>query len=238
MVLVPTIVSVDAPLTDAVAVRIDNAVSYVGEVWPEDVLVDHGIIQQAPKELNRAGACDIMSIHTALWDWRLAHEDTGLAYHADVAALASECLAELEANAEAIYQVTPKGIDTIMDLYRREVEFCIRIGTSRPEEGSEHIVAYALEHQTGRHFLHGDLVGLGVFFMTRLQDNEPEWAVDLMKRLGLRYRCPDATPDEIRSMLETLKTFKDEQDLFYSVLDARPLTPDCIDEAMDALYAT
>jgi glycerol dehydrogenase-like iron-containing ADH family enzyme len=235
MVLVPTIISVDAPLTDAVAVRVDNAVRYVGEVWPEDVIVDHEIIRQAPAHLNRAGACDIISIHTALWDWQLAHRDTGLDHHEDVAHLARQCLAELEQNADDIYQVTPRGIDTIVDLYRREVEFCIRIRTSRPEEGSEHIVAYALEHLTGRHFLHGDLVGLGVFLMSRLQQNEPGWAAALMDRLGLRYQCPDATPAEIRQTLGTLKAFKDKQELFYSVIDTRPLTPEFIDDAMEAL---
>lgn len=230
MVLVPTIISVDAPLTNMIAVRVDKTVQYIGDIFPEELLIDHTLIQAAPKELNRAGACDIASIHTALYDWRLAHENTGEAYHPDVAKLAEDCLNVLDANASEVYNVTPKGIDTIVDLYRREVKFCAEIGTSRPEEGAEHIVAYGLEHLTRRHFLHGDLVGLGILAIAHLQQNEPDWALDLIKRCGLRYECPDASLDEIRQTLTTLKAFKDEAGLFYSVVDTEPITGAWVDK--------
>ncbi|MEA3364720.1 MAG: iron-containing alcohol dehydrogenase, partial [Candidatus Hydrogenedentes bacterium] len=169
MILVPTIISVDAPFTDTVGVRVDNVVKYVGKISPEELIVDYDLIQQAPPELNRAGAADIASIHTALYDWQLAHAHNGEPFDAEVAKLARECLKELDANAEEVYKVTPRGIDTIVELYRREVEFCARIDTSRPEEGAEHIVAYNLEKLTHRHFIHGDLVGLGIFVIARLQ---------------------------------------------------------------------
>ena len=142
---------------------------------------------------------------------------------------------ELDANAAEVYNVTPRGIDTIVDLYRREVEFCARLGTSRPEEGAEHIVAYNIENITHRHFIHGDLVGLGIFVIARLQRNKPAWAEDLMRRLGLRFACPDASLAEIRTCLETLKTFKDEAGLFYSILDEAAVTSDFLDTTMREL---
>lgn len=235
MVLVPTIVSVDAPLTNMIAVRVDKTVQYIGDIFPEELLIDYTLIQKAPKELNRAGACDIASIHTALYDWKLAHKAIGEAYHPDVAALAAECLAELDRNAAEVYDVTPKGIDTIVDLFRREVEFCARIGTSRPEEGAEHLVAYNLEHITRRHFLHGDLVGLGIFAMARLQNNEPAWAADLIQRCGLRYTVPDASSQEIRQCLRTLRAFKQHAGLFYSIVDERDIDDTFIEDTMAAL---
>lgn len=225
MVLVPTIISVDAPLTNMIAVRVDKTVQYIGDIFPEELLIDHTLIQAAPKELNRAGACDIASIHTALYDWRLAHHNTGEAYHDEVARQARDCLNILDANASEVYEVTPRGIDTVVDLYRREVKFCAEIGTSRPEEGAEHIVAYAMEHLTRRHFLHGDLVGLGILAISRLQQNRAAWALDLIRRCGLRYECPDADLEEIRQALATLKAFKDRAGLFYSVVDVEPITP-------------
>lgn len=237
MVLVPSIVSVDAPLTNMIAVRVDKKVQYVGDLFPEELIIDYTLIQKAPKELNRAGACDIASIHTALHDWRLAHEHTGEAYHPEVAILARECLEELDRNAQEVYDVTPKGIDTIVDLFRREVEFCARIGTSRPEEGAEHIVAYGMEHLTRRHFLHGDLVGLGIFTMARLQKNDPCFAADLVRRCGLRYTVPEASRAEIRTCLETLKRFKQEAGLFFSVVDTEAISEDFIEETLAALYA-
>lgn len=232
MILVPSIISVDAPLTNTVAVRVDKKVQYVGDIYPEELIVDYDLIQQAPPELNRAGACDIASIHTALWDWKLANEKAGERYDEAIAREARACLNELDRNACEVYGVTPKGIDTIVDLYRREVEFCARFGNSRPEEGSEHIVAYALEHLTRRHFIHGDLVGLGIFAMARLQHNDPEFATNLMRRVGLRFGCPDASPDEIRQGLSTLREFKEEAKLFYSVVDTHPITDEFVSETV------
>jgi glycerol-1-phosphate dehydrogenase [NAD(P)+] len=235
MVLVPSIVSVDAPLTYTVGVRVDKTVQYVGLIFPEELIIDHTLIQSAPAYLNRAGACDIASIHTALHDWRLAHKNNGEAYHEDVAVLAQECLDELDRNASEIYNVTPKGIDTIIDLYRREVKFCCEIDTSRPEEGSEHIVAYHIEHLTRRHFLHGDLVGLGILAMSKLQDNRPEYAIDLMDRCGLRYECPDASLEEIRLAVAGLRAFKNQAGLFYSVVDTTPVTEDLVQFVLDTV---
>ncbi len=235
MILVPTIVSVDAPLTNMIAVRVDKTVQYVGDIYPKELIIDHTLIQKAPKELNRAGACDIASIHTALYDWKLAHRAVGEAYHPDVAELAAQCLAELDRNAAEVYDVTPKGIDAIVDLFRREVEFCARIGTSRPEEGAEHLVAYNLEHITRHHFLHGDLVGLGIFTMSRLQNNNPGWAADLIRRCGLRYTVPDASPQEIRQCLCSLRAFKENAGFFSSIVAERDMDEAFIENVMAAL---
>jgi glycerol dehydrogenase-like iron-containing ADH family enzyme len=221
MVLVPSIISVDAPLTNTVGVRVDKTVRYVGDIFPEELIVDYTLIQKAPKELNRAGACDIASIHTALHDWKLARDHNGEAYDEAIAVMAQECLDELDRHAAEVYDVTPKGIDTVVDLYRREVKFCAELGSSRPEEGAEHIVAYNMEHITRRHFLHGDLVGLGIFVISHLQQNNPEYALDLMQRCGLRYPCPDASAEEIRQSILTMRAFKEQSGLFYSVVDER-----------------
>ncbi|HRI87476.1 MAG TPA: iron-containing alcohol dehydrogenase [Candidatus Hydrogenedentes bacterium] len=235
MVLVPSIISVDAPLTNTVAVRVNKKVQYIGDIYPEELIIDYDLIQQAPKELNRAGACDIASIQTGLFDWKLAHDAFGERYDEGIAQEARACLLELDRYASEVYEVSTKGIDLVVDLFRREVEFCARFGNSRPEEGSEHIVAYAMEHLTRRHFIHGDLVGLGIFAMTRLQNNEPDWAVDLMKRVGLRYTCPDASRDEIQTVLLGLKQFRDSAGLFTSVVDTAPITEEFVQGCLQEL---
>lgn len=236
MVLVPTITSVDAPFTNMVAVRVGHSVRYVGDRYPEHIIVDYGLIREAPKVLNRAGACDIASIHTALHDWRLAAQLQGEPYDEAIAQRARQCLLELDRNASEVYDVTRKGIDTLVELYCREVAFCAELGNSRPEEGSEHLVAYHLEHLTHRHFLHGDLVGLGIFCMARLQANAPEWAADLLVRTGLRFQCPDATRDEVRTALRHLREFKQAHGLFLSVVDTEPITEDFVQDTLAALY--
>lgn len=237
MILVPTIISVDAPFTNMIGVRVDNAVKYVGDIWPEEILIDYALIQEAPPELNRAGAADIASIHTALHDWKLANTHAGEAYDKEAANLAEQFLAELDGHAAEIHKVTPKGIDTLVNLFVREAALCARAGTSRPEEGSEHLVAYNMEYITKRHFIHGDLVALGIFLMSRLQQNSPGYAEDLLNRLGLRYDVPGVSPEEIRTCLETLLSFKTAQKQFFSVVDTTPITPKFIEEALDELLA-
>ena len=49
---------------------------------------------------------------------------------------------------------------------------CLRVGHSGPEEGSEHYFAYAAEALTGRSFVHGEIVGLGVVLMSGLQGRD------------------------------------------------------------------
>jgi len=235
MILIPTIISVDAPLTNMVAVRVENKVNYIGDIFPEELLIDYTLIQQAPPELNRAGAADIASILTGLHDWALARDNNNEAWDAQADHEARLCLNELDRYADDVRRVTPRGIDTIVDLYRREVEFCARIGTSRPEEGSEHLIAYNVERITKRHFVHGDLVALGIHLMTRLQDNNHPWAVDLMDRVGLRYRVPGLTPAELKTTLATLKEYVDHEKMFYSIVNEKPITPDFIEWALQAL---
>ena len=236
MVLVPSIVSVDAPLTNMIAVRVDKSVTYVGDIFPEQIIIDYDLIRKAPKELNRAGAADIASIHTALHDWALARDEQGEAYDDAIAEQARQCLEELDRNAPDVHDVNPKGIDTIVDLYRREVEFCARLGSSRPEEGAEHLVAYHIEHLTRRHFVHGDLVALGLFAMSRLQGNRPSWIVELMDRIGLRYRVPGVTADEVAQCLTGLAQFTQESQAFYSVVDTTPITADFVADVTAGLF--
>lgn len=69
---VPTIVSVDAFFTHEIAIRDNGVVKYIGDAVPQQVFVDYGIIQTAPKILNRSGLGDILSCHTGLFDWKLA----------------------------------------------------------------------------------------------------------------------------------------------------------------------
>ncbi|OQB36649.1 MAG: hypothetical protein BWY09_01859 [Candidatus Hydrogenedentes bacterium ADurb.Bin179] len=90
-----------------------------------------------------------------------------------------------------------------------------------------------MEHLTRRHFLHGDLVGLGILAISKLQQNRPDWALDLVRRCGLRYECPDAGIGEIRAALSTLKSFKEQAGLFYSIVDTAPITQEWVEEVIE-----
>lgn len=224
-ILAPSIVSVDACLTDAIAVRRQGRVHYLGQVYPEAVLIDFELICQAPPELNRAGAGDILSIHTALFDWQLAHQQNNEPYFPEIAEQSRALLHTLFAHADAIREATPEGIQILVELFRAEVHLCYRAGSSRPEEGSEHFWAYNLEYRTRRPFVHGDLIALGVLLMSALQENDLPGIKARIQDLGLRH-TPEALqiPEEVlRDSLITARDYAIDDQLNFSTLNVRPV---------------
>jgi glycerol dehydrogenase-like iron-containing ADH family enzyme len=231
LVLVPSIVSVDACVTSAVGVRDGGRVHYVGDARAELLLVDFDLIRAAPPRLNRAGAGDILSIHTGSFDWLLAHTRTGERYDRRIAERCAELLLELERNAGEIREVSEKGIRTLVELYRAENDFCEAFGNSRPEEGSEHFFAYNAELRTGKQFVHGEIVCLGILLMSRLQENRSEWVGMLLEDLGVLYRPIDIglERNEVRESLLTLREYCDQEKLPHTIAVEKELSEEVTD---------
>jgi glycerol dehydrogenase-like iron-containing ADH family enzyme len=240
LILIPSIVSVDACVTHSVGVRDEGRVHYVGHVKPERLLVDFNLIREAPPRLNRAGAGDVLSIHTGSFDWLLGHTKDGERYDRQVAQRCAELLLELERNAAEISRVSDKGIRTLVELFEAENDLCEGFGSSRPEEGSEHFFAYNAELRTGRHFVHGEIVCLGILLMSRLQENRPEWVMALLEDLGVLYRPPDIglEPGELRASLSTLAAFCRQEDLPYTIIREALGGPNAIDTLISDLLET
>jgi len=237
LILIPSIVSVDACVTSSIGVRDQGRVHYVGQVKPERLLVDFRLIREAPPRLNRAGAGDILSIHTGSFDWLLGHKKDGERYDRQVARRSADLLEELERNAAEISQVTDKGIRSLVELFQAENDLCEEFGNSRPEEGSEHFFAYNAEFRTGKQFVHGEIVCLGILLMSRLQDNRPQWVMALLEDLGVLYRPADIglEPGELRDSLSTLHEFCNQERLPTSIIGDTLKVPNAIDALISDL---
>jgi glycerol dehydrogenase-like iron-containing ADH family enzyme len=238
LITMPSVISVDAFLTDQAAIRDEGLVRYVGNIWPETVILDHDLIRSGPVRLNRAGAADVLSIHTALVDWRIASEDREESYSPEVAQEALEILVRLELAADEIREITPAGINKLVELLSAEVRLCSELGSARPEEGSEHLFAYNFEKLTGKRMIHGELVGTGIFMLSRLQRNDPQGVATMMDKFGIRYRPSpeDATREDLRQTLLTLEEFVATEKPFYSRVNRGGLDADRIDAWLDELY--
>jgi glycerol-1-phosphate dehydrogenase [NAD(P)+] len=214
LVLVPSILSVDAAFTKAIGVREGGRVRYVGAVYPEHLLIDYGLLQAADPVLNRAGAGDILSIFTALWDWREAGARGGEPYDADIAGQSRDLLQRLFEGARAIGDVSEEGLRLLADLYVGEVRLCERVGNARPEEGSEHHFAYCLEHRTRRHYLHGALVGMGVLLAGDYQGQDVAPVRRFLEEARLDASCGalGATRDEVRDCLRGIGQYVSQED--------------------------
>jgi glycerol dehydrogenase-like iron-containing ADH family enzyme len=228
LVQMPTITSVDAGFTDAIGVRDDGRVRYVGRVVPELVALDLPLIRSAPAVLNRAGIGDVLSCHTGLHDWRLA-SDAGIGHAWDerLAALGRTLLDELADAVADIAAVSDEGIRFLTGAYRRIGAACAWAGHSRFEEGSEHFWAYAYEAATRRPHIHGELIAFAVCALAAVQGNDPETARSIVVAAGTRANPIDLgiSEGEFTGALLGLSSYARAQGLDVGVTDLHPVTP-------------
>ena len=225
LLLLPSIVSVDACVTNTVAVRTGGGVEYRGFVVADAIVVDADLVRRAPAQLNRAGIGDLLSIHTALWDWQAGDRAGRSMYRPGIAAAAAAVLDRIDDMADEIGDVSPAAVEAIVRGYAEVNALCLDVGHSQPEEGSEHYLAYRLEAMTGRSFVHGELVGLGTVTMAIAQGHDPERPVRILERSQVAWR-PDELglePTVLEHALAGLPAFIGEQRLPYSVIDETDL---------------
>ena len=176
LVVLPTALSVDAFITAASGIRRDGCVFYVETKPPENLILDLDVIAKAPAFVRAAGITDVMSIATGSWDWKFAHErgknPAGMEFISWVYDNAQSILSGVLDCAEAAGRGDKDGLKTLYDCLAMEVQLCNQVGHARPEEGSEHYFAYAVENVMGHGLPHGDLVGPGIMIMAGLQGQD------------------------------------------------------------------
>jgi len=240
LVSTPTILSVDAFVTPAAGIRRGHRVEYVGQTSPDPLVIDYDLIRTAPPELNIAGVGDLLSIHTACFDWELAHRAGRSEYpfRAEDIAAARAILAGTMAKADAIRACSDDGLRAIVEGYMQVNTLCLPAGHYRVEEGSEHYLFYELEERLKRSFIHGWIVGLGVHLLSRLQDNQHAEAVAFMDAVGLRYQPVQMEirrDDLVASLLNLRGYVEGRSDLWHTIIHERALTPKWIEEALKTL---
>lgn len=234
LVQIPTITSVDAGFTDAVGVRDAGRVRYVGQIVPELVLLDVALVRDAPPQLNRAGIGDVLSCHTGMFDWRLATDaGHGPRWDDRLAALATTLLDELEEAVDDVAAVSEAGVRFLAGAYRRIGAACRAAGHSRFEEGSEHFWAYAYEHRTGAHPVHGEIIAFAVCALAHVQGNDPDRPRRIVERSGVRVHPTDLGIDRatFEAVLSELAEYARAEDLDVGVVDLRPVTAGQVDAA-------
>ena len=235
--MIPTALSVDAPFTWASGYRENGAVRYLETTVPERLLVDLDVIAAAPERIRAAGITDVLSIATGAWDWRFAEEQgrnsPDLAFQPWADRIALELLELALDTAGAAGRGDHDGLRTLLDALALEVQLCNQLGHSRPEEGSEHYFAYAVENQVGKGLPHGDLVGPGIVLMAALQGQPVERLVAALRACHVPL---DRIPVEIvRATLLELPAYCTRHDYPFGiahVLGDRDLEP-----AIATLYA-
>ena len=241
---IPTALTVDAPWGHRAAIRYDGVVRYVGFAIPKAVYIDYGIVQNAPKRLNLSGVGDVLCFHTADFDWKLSEKDNQFGnwpYDEDIAMQAKEKLDSLLNNLPEIKAMSEKGIRIICNSFQFGGAAFHAFGWNpRPLEGFDHLFFYALEHRTRKHFIHGYPVMLGIYLGSLLQNNRPEWVLDVVKNgcgIDIRPEEMKITWKDVKDTLLDLGNFVKEKGYMYTIASKEGLiTEEWIEQARKMLY--
>lgn len=230
--IMPSIISVDAFLCSSIAIRVDNKVKYVGESKPREIIIDYDLIKKAPKYLNRAGVSDTISITSALGDWIIAREEAGENFDQTVFNRAKKIAKDLMDARTEIKEVSARGIKALVDGFYEEVFLCEEWGNARPEEGSEHFLAYCLESLTGKHYIHGNLIGMNILISLFLQEEHAQFSFDFIKhffediQLNFTPEHQDISYEQLKMALKRVKTYVMDESLHYSIYNSPNLVID------------
>lgn len=242
---VPTILSVNAVYGQRSAVRVNGTVRYVGWAAPESVFIDYDIIRAAPKQMNYSGIGDILCFHTGVLDWKYA-SDKGVCepkwpYDPH---LAQQSLDKVEAvlrHQDDIRDLTDIGIDVLIDGLKWGTSYHGSGWCPRHIEGIDHFVFYALEKLTGKKFLHGQPVCLGIVIGSILHNSRADEMLHAIVNISLDIR-PEAmgiTWGNVTEALTGLRQFVTDDGLWRSIAHDVEITPKFVDELrqrLDAAY--
>jgi glycerol-1-phosphate dehydrogenase [NAD(P)+] len=239
LVTIPTVISVDAFVTPAAGIRYQHRVEYIGEASPDPLVIDYDLIRTAPYDLNISGVGDLLSIHTATYDWEVAERagNSEFVYSERDVIKAREILRIIRQHTEDLKSFSDQGIRSLVESYMTVNTICLPAGHYRVEEGSEHFLFYELEERLQKTFIHGQIVGLGIYVMSRIQENQPEWITGLMDELGLRYQPADLgiSKETLIDSLLSLKSFTEARGHWYSIVQEAPINMTLAKEAISGL---
>ena len=253
LVVLPTILSTDAFLTDATGVRENGCVRYLPSKAPDTVIIDMDVLCNAPPAMRASGAADVLSIATALWDWQEAEKmganPSNQQLTPQATGIANTLLQTLLDNAREIGRGTPTGLKLLLDLLCMEVQLCYQCGHSRVEEGSEHYFVYAIENHltppeeggpdnetiNGEPLLHGELVGLGILLMAVLQSQPWTQYRHALECLQINYFPSAIARDAIAETLINLSDYVAQHQLPYTVATSLRITPDIAERTIQTI---
>jgi glycerol-1-phosphate dehydrogenase [NAD(P)+] len=233
-VLVPTITSSNAQFSDFISVRRGGSpAGFKEEGLPRHVIVDFALIQMAEPRLNRAGYGDVLCMQTTLNDWRLAAAAGRVKPEDPVLEKAiMEMVRQAVESAAQIGPVSRRGIETLMKLLEDSTALVMANLSEPITAGSEHLFAWNLERITGRHFIHGEIVSLGIVICSYLQGSHHAELRNALEEAQVMYR-PDELGigwEEVEQTLLTVGEYNRRVRKFSTVFDEVDWTPRLLEE--------
>jgi glycerol-1-phosphate dehydrogenase [NAD(P)+] len=184
-VSIPTTLSNDGVASPiAVLKTTEGKAKSFGCKSPDGIIIDIGIIKNAPEVLLMAGIGDTVSNYSALFDWKLESINKGI--HAnDFAYLLSDTAFNM--------LLFSREIDIRNDNFIRQLAQSLVLsglamdiaGSSRPCSGSEHLFSHSLDEYYNIESPHGLKVALGSIVSCIFQNRSYEPIVEFLNRYNV-----------------------------------------------------
>lgn len=183
LVVIPTLLSSNAIASGFSVLWKDGKSNAIPTMVPTAVIGDYDILKNQPRRYVSAGAGDMLSKCSALYDWRLGFWLGGESYNDFAMNVAQSTTDLLKRRISDVSSMNYIGIETlflaeITDGYLMELS-----GTTRVAAGSEHLFTFAVEPKS-HGALHGELCGLGTIMMHYLQTRDREEVRKLLESAG------------------------------------------------------
>lgn len=240
-ILVPTITSTNGPFSDFISITNGEGVRFGFKKmgWPKRVLVDYNLILKADPRFNRAGYGDLLMMQTTLNDWQLA-ASLGKTHPLDpeLENIIHEMMNQSLDSASLIGSMNSEGIKLLMELIEDTTRLMMTHIDKPINAGSEHLFAWNLENTTGRHFIHGEIVALGILISSYLHGKKYEQLKQAMDKAQVLYH-PDqlgVTWDEIKKTLCTIQEYNKNVRQFNTIFDEIDWTPKKLEEIRNLIF--
>ncbi|MDE0307934.1 MAG: iron-containing alcohol dehydrogenase [Albidovulum sp.] len=219
----PTALSVNAVYGQRAGVRQEGKVVYRGWAVPQAIYIDYDVLAACPPALNWSGIGDVLCFHTGVLDWRYAEREGKVEakwrYDEFLARRSLAKVRTIVENVDNIRAMNDRGINALVDGLKWGTSYHGAGWCPRHIEGTDHFLFYTLENLTGKKFLHGQPVGLGVIVGSMLHEDGAEEMLDTIASIGLDIR-PEAmglTWNQFEDGLRAMRSYVNEVGLWHSI---------------------
>lgn len=230
---IPSMLSTNSYSTNKVALVVDEEKITLDAKLADKIILDASLLYTSPQQ-NLYGLADVLSIHTALKDWQLAQA-------ANIEIIDEEIFKQSEILLKKVQDFVASTdvnhisyeIPALFAYIGESGHITNAHGSGRPESGSEHIFAKALEKRID--IPHGVSVSFGIILMSILQDNYSENIARTIKKTGALKFIEEfnITRQIIEESLLSLKPRADRYSIIDNIKIDKPKAKDIVDIFMN-----